>query len=519
VTAHRLQIPRLFPFQAEASDDPSWRKQLNWGRRSGKTRGMLTISVLGHGPLDEEGNRLHRGLVQGGSVLWVSLDYKQLKSLWREDIKPRWKAAGLYTNDQDWEATLGKGRLLMRSAENPGNIRGAGKGIVGVILDESAHWDVEGVLDDIIRPILLDEDAWLIMASTPNAGSDTHLDEVGQRVTPSFFNRTALKNLEMAKKGTPTEWFYSHADARLNPKISKVAWDRLISEYPEGSLKLLQEVFAQLLSGGTGFGFPELSAHIHQRVLRMPPKAELVAGIDWGYAKPGWLGVFVRHTRGMHLLWEFPFNGPFHQLPNRLTPVALVRAVAPVWREMVRSKRWPSLPLNLYTDSAMGARPDAGKSVNDQLFEGFDEYLGQQSPLIVPVPKGPGSRHARKLLFHGAFDYRMEDSDHGRTMLEPPRFTVDPSCLYWWNTVSGLTVDPKDAEDVDTTGEDHAYDGSGYAMMAEFPELASRRVVSVPDAVDVDRLSQKANREFDREVQQELARIKQRRSGAGRSYG
>lgn len=357
----QLILPKLFSFQQEASDSPAHFKLFNWGRRTGKTRGMLTMATVGHGPLDARGQRLHRGLAQGGTVLWVSLDYKQLKAIWREDIQPRWGAADLPTNAQDWEAQVGEGRLILRSAENPGNIRGAGKGLTGVVLDESAHWDVETALDDIIRPIMLDEDAWLIASSTPNAGSDGRRDENDQRVTPSWFNRQAAAILDSKRP----EWGYWHADARLNPKISARAWQRLLAEYPEGSLKLRQEVFAELLTGGQGFAFPEMAKHIHQQTRKA--QGELVVGVDWGYAKPGWVGVIEPTRRGAHLHWELPFNGSFHPSPYRLTPLSLVRLLVPAWKEMVRTKAWPKMPTTLYVDSAMGSKPDAGESVIDQM--------------------------------------------------------------------------------------------------------------------------------------------------------
>jgi len=512
-----LILPKPLPYQQEFSDHPAQRKQANWGRRTGKTRELLLASCVGHGPLNSSGERLHRGMAQGGTVVWVSLDYKQLKAIWSEEIEPRWGAASLYKNKSDWEAHIGKGRLIMRSAENPRNIRGAGKGVTGVVLDEAAHWDVQNALEDIINPIMLDEDAWLIVASTPNAASDGHRDEDDTRVTPSWFNRNASKILSGEASD---EWYYSHADARLNPKITKRAWDRLIAEYPEGSLKLRQEVFAELLVGGSGFAFPEMAKHIHQRRQnKLTGREEIVAGIDWGYAKHGWIGVAQRTARGAYLAWERPFNGPTDAPPNRKTPLKLAQEVSREWQRRVHEQTWVRHPTVLYTDSQMDAVTDGNQTVNEQLREGFESVLGRNAPLIVPVPKGPGSRVARKMLLHTMLDYTQIVAENGElVMVDPPRLYASPSCTYWWHSVSGLVINEKDPEDVDTEGEDHGYDGSTYMLMAMFPDLSKIRAHAPSLPKQTDRLSAREDREYAKAIKTEMARIRAGRKRGGRSY-
>lgn len=513
-----LKLQKLFPFQQASHDQPNKRKLYLWGRRSGKTRAVLRAAVTGHGPkvADANGNvvPMLRGMAQGGDVLWLGPDYTQLATIWREEIKPRFdEADGCHTNENEMTAWLGANRLILRTTENPRALRGMGAKAVGVIIDESAHLDLENLLKDVVLPILLDNDGWLILASTPNAGSDGHVTEDGSKRTPSYFNVIA----EQIRAGTMPNWFMSHHDARDNPRISAAGFAELVAEYPVGSLKLEQEVYAKLIRGGAGFAFPEMDLKVHQQPTSPSTVTEVIAGCDWGWSSHGWIGALELNKRGAHLASEMPFNGPIPD-EQRRDPERVGYDAGAQWLAEVRDGRLKAIPELVYCDSAMDAISQGGLSVMALLQVGFDRALGDRAPTCVAARKGSGSRHVRKSVLHILLRSKTIEAENGmKVMVEAPRLTISPRCPFWWKTVSGLMVDPKDVEDVDTKGPDHAYDGSTYALVEAFPDLIARGVAPVDPRMKTDRLSVLADRDYDEAT--DLTRLKRLSRPSAKVYG
>lgn len=508
-----LHMAKLFPFQQVVRDDEAQFKLWRAGRRTGKSRGSLNMGTLGHGPIDPETKeRKWKGLAQGKNVLWIGPDYKQLNTIWKEDIEPRFKnATGCSTNANEMTATLGESRLVLRSAENPNAIRGMGKNVGGVIIDEGAHLDMESLLTEVVMPILLDEGGWLMVPSTPNAAHDGYVDEGGSKRTPSYYNTLCLRQLQGLQRG----WSQFHHTAQDNPKIKPAMFQQLVDLYPEGSLMLRQEVFGELLTGGTGFAFPEMDATVHQREEPLEKIEEWVGGCDWGYTAPGWIGVVGLGKHSAHLQHEFPYNGPVTKdQPRRRDPEEVGYDCGLEWLKALREGRMLKVPELLYCDSAMADVTHGMASIMDLMQSGFTRALGHLAPTLVAAPKGKGSRHARKAVLHALLRFKLSKivvplmvpdadgtmvesplGDVKRVMIEPPRFTVHPRCTTFWATTSGLPLDPKDPEDVDTEANDHPYDGLTYCLLACFPELTNRQRRAVPD--HRDRLSQRADRDYE----------------------
>jgi len=66
--------------------------------------------------------------------------------------------------------------------------------------------------------------------------------------------------------------------------------------------------------------------------------------------------------------------------------------------------------------------------------------------------------------FNGALRVRELLRDDGTGT---PFLTIaDEACPYWWRTIPSLVCDDHDPEDVDTTMDDHAYDGTRYWAMS-----------------------------------------------------
>lgn len=290
-----LILPEPIGLQPEWLASASARKVLRIGRRGSKTRFAMVAGIAGHGPGYPD-QPSFGGILDGGDVLWVAVDYPQLTTvLWKEELVPRFgdlSWATLNTQQHNLEIP-GKGTLFLRSAEALRGVRGMGKNLKGVIVDEAAHFDLEGALLNEVLPTLLDNDGWLVIMSTTNAGPDGNSDK---RV-PSFFNCIC----EAINAGDPRYegWEQFYGTAFDNPVINDKAINELIGLYPEGSPALEQEVYARLIKAGVGLALPQVTAekHLVDR-FPIPDYWEYFAAFDWGYNHWWCFSVFTSDTDG-----------------------------------------------------------------------------------------------------------------------------------------------------------------------------------------------------------------------------
>lgn len=291
-----LDLPKPKGKQTEFLESSASRKVLRWGRRAGKTRGAFIASLLGHGPVDEHSQHLHKGVLQGGDVVWICPTFSNLSTvLWKEEIVPRMgHLPWISLNKQDHDVTIpGVGSLLLRSGDREAidNVRGVGKRLLGVIIDEAAHMDSRGALLDVILPALLDNDGWLILMSTTNAGSDGGYDDTGAPQVPSYFNQICAQ-IDAGERSE--DWQHFYATAHDNPLLTTKGIEELIAEYPPDSPKLDQEVWAKLLTSGVGLALPGLSERVHMVEAFAPPAHwHRWAAFDWGYHHPWTLGSYT----------------------------------------------------------------------------------------------------------------------------------------------------------------------------------------------------------------------------------
>lgn len=278
-----LILPAPIGLQTMWLESDASRKVLRIGRRGGKSRFDLVAAVAGHGP-GEDGKRKFPGILQGGDVVWIAQDYPNLTTvIWREEIVPRFeplKPFAKINSQEHWVSLKGLGTLYLRSAEAISGIRGIGKRLKGVIIDEAAHLDLEGALLDVVLPALLDNDGWLILSSTTNAGPDGN----SLKRVPSYFNMIC-QEIRAGERGP--EWAEFYGTAFDNPAISDVGINELIAEYAPGSPALEQEVHANLLVAGVGLALPMIDESVHIVDRFAPPKHWRQFGaFDWGYNHP-----------------------------------------------------------------------------------------------------------------------------------------------------------------------------------------------------------------------------------------
>lgn len=291
-----LVLPEPIGKQPAWLDSKASRKVLRVGRRGSKTRFAFYASLMGHGPGWEMDEPAMRGVLQGGDVVWIAQDYTNLTTvLWREEIVPRmghlpWISLNKTLHNVE---IPGVGALLLRSGDREAidSIRGIGKRLLGVIIDEAAWLDLRGALQDVILPALMDNDGWLILMSTTNAGADGGYDDTGAPQVPSYFN---LICQEIRDGKRSDEWEEFTGTAFDNPTLSRKAIEDLIAEYPPDSPKLKQEVYAELLETGVGLALPGLSEATHMVPAFTPDSHwNSWAAFDWGYHHPWTLGHYT----------------------------------------------------------------------------------------------------------------------------------------------------------------------------------------------------------------------------------
>lgn len=296
-----LVLPEPVGKQQEWLDHSATRKVLRVGRRGTKTRFALLAALLGHGPTLEAGEPALKGVLQGGDVVWIAQNYPNLTTvLWREEIVPRMGHLPWITlNAQRHDVEIhGVGALLLRSGDREAidSIRGIGKRLLGVIVDEAAWLDLRGALQDVILLALADNDGWLIIMSTTNAGPDGGYDDTGAPQVPSYFN-LLCQEIQDGKRSA--EWVQFTGTAFDNPTLSRKAIEDLIAEYPPDSPKLKQEVYAELLETGVGLALPGISERSHMIPAFQPPEHwHRWAAFDWGFHHPWTFGHYVTDEDG-----------------------------------------------------------------------------------------------------------------------------------------------------------------------------------------------------------------------------
>jgi hypothetical protein len=466
-----IEVPEPLETRTHLLDAPHRFKMWRGGRRAAKTRHALHACFWGHGP-GTEFDRPWHGLVQGKDVAWLAPDYPQGATVWQEEIlanyggKPGWTVS-----EKHKSLTLdGYGTFYLYSAENVDAIRGRGKRLGGVVVDEGAHLNLRDALQQVIMPALTDCEGWLIVPSTPNAGPDGGLDEAGHRRSPSYFN--TLCGMVMGGE-MGTEWGHWHFDARSNPVISARAFDSLVALYAKDSPALREEVYAELLVGGLGLCFKEWDPTVHLQALEPDTEDACAMGMDWGHGTPGWAGeVYTRPDGRLLMRREWYFKGMrAKKVGYRLGKMCLAATVEPEYVAL---------------DSACFATTGIGATIAEKIEEGMDAAYARynrehgasrQAPPLIAAPKGKDALVTQTALIREVLGW---ERDADGVLVEPPQLVVHPDCRDFARTIAVLPLDPHDPNKFDTRAEDHPVQGLAYLLGIRAPEY---RAPAVPREV------------------------------------
>lgn len=467
LASNEIAIPELLEHQDVIAASPSRFKLIRAGRRFGKDIVDLHCSVMGHGPAVCAGAPLcpraphskdepcFRGLLDGFDVVWVAPDYPQAGIIWHQEIEPRFRHKdNIEVNASERTVRIvGLGTLWVRSSETIDTVRGVGKFLGGVVVNEAAHLDLEYVFRTVIRPALMDNKGWLMASSTTNAG----LDGNAEKKTPSYFNRLCAE-IQAGKRGP--EWAEFYGTAHDNVKIDPKEIADLIGEYVPDSVELQEEIYAKLLEGRIGLVFSEWrdDLHILPAEFQVPDHWRWGAGLDFGFRAPGWFGLFASGPDGDIVAWDELYFRELHayEAGRRCARVALQAKAAIEY---------------VAVDDAMDQRTGLGPSVLEEFQKGWDSVFGGpgRGPRLLKTTKGPGSRVHRVQVTHHALSWRTDEKGKVPPLFQPS-LKVHPRCANLIRTLPKLPYDPTHMEDVDTTAEDHAYDGLSYFLMSRPPK-------------------------------------------------
>lgn len=202
-----------------------------------------------------------------------------------------------------------------------------------------------------------------------------------------------------------------------------------------------------------GQAFPEWRPAEHMvRPFNIDPNWRRFAALDWGYAKPyslGWWAI-TGDARAIRYREWYGCEAGKHNVGIRRPADELAKAA---WATST-----PEGCREIVMDPACWSKVDEGQSIAEK-FEAAGWICH----------KGINDRKSGAARLHELLQIRMDD---GR-----PGLIVFDTCTAFARTVPALVVSDRDPEDIDTTGEDHIYDETRYALMSR---LTTQRVPPTP---------------------------------------
>lgn len=293
-----LDLPTLYPLQAEIDSHPAKYKVVICGRRFGKTILAAHKSV--------------RLLQQGKRILLSSATQDQADVFWAYARKWTTPLPNLYKNEGRRILRYGDGELRVKTGSNPEVLKGDHFDFVA--LDECALLDAR-VWYEVALPMLADTDGDAVFLSTPK-------------------RRNWLWELFVkAQADTSGDWAVWNAPTHANPYLKPEVIDRLIENMTTESYQ--QEIMAQFLEGqGAVFRNVDACATVQPDTVGVPCmvtpyEGKFCMGVDWAQTTDS--TVITVMDIDMHQLVALDrFNGV-----NWETQRGRLRALYDLWKPAV----------------------------------------------------------------------------------------------------------------------------------------------------------------------------------------
>lgn len=258
----QIELPALHDGQREVRDSASRFRVLACGRRWGKTRLGVALSI--------------ESALRGGRAWWVAPDYKRAEEGWSLIRQFARLIPGTHVREVDRQAAFQTGGVLeVRSADAPDSLRGAGLNFL--VIDEAAFVK-EAAWVEALRPTLSDNAGRALFISTP-AGRN-------------WFWRIWQRGHE---GGDWQSWQFPTVS---NPHIDPLEIEAARGDMPERTFS--QEYLADF-SENEGVFFPEWSEAKHVcDPISIPEDWLRWIAVDWGYADPWCVYWFARTPDKKH---------------------------------------------------------------------------------------------------------------------------------------------------------------------------------------------------------------------------
>jgi hypothetical protein len=360
--------------------------------------------------------------------------------------------------------------------------------IGGVWKEAKRKWEFPGHGVLLMRFIEKDSDAMKYQGHEYNW---INFDELGNYPTPFAYNQmlSCLRNPSQAPKrmlasgnpggpgqawvkrrwisGKKPDVIYVYKNTiKINTVITEVETSRcfipskvsdnkyLMDNDPKyvGRLASLPEHLRRAFLEGdwdvsVGQVFGELSDEHKCRPFQIPRDWDRFATLDWGYMKPYSLGIWAMAPNGR----LFRVGEDYGCVPGMEDEGVRMDATT-AGKRFLRITNAMGID-KVLADPACWTRHGHGATIG--------ELLSGTGLRVLPADR---DRVAALQTFHSMLQTKLEDGG--------PAFKAFDTCENWWRTVPNLTSSRTNIEDVDTTGEDHTYDDTRFAIMS--PDVIRR---------------------------------------------
>lgn len=177
---------------------------------------------------------------------------------------------------------------------------------------------------------------------------------------------------------------------------------------------------------------------------RVPQSWTRYRGFDFGYSRPfsvGWYA--VDYDGRVYRIGEYYGTSGAPNVGAKMDPVEIAAEI----------RRIEAEDENLKGCAIYGV---ADPAIFDESRGESIAAMMEKAPNFVYFTKGDNTRLAGKMQLH----YRLAFDEGGS-----PMFQVFETCKHFIRTLPNLVYDDKRVEDIDTDGEDHAYDECRYVLM------------------------------------------------------
>jgi hypothetical protein len=202
-----------------------------------------------------------------------------------------------------------------------------------------------------------------------------------------------------------------------------------------------------------------------------PPEWKRYIAIDWGIASPRAV-YWAARPPGTNHIWLY--REQYGAGVSTKEQARLVREATLAAGERIEA---------CIVDPATFAKE---RDADGNLQKSVADYFAEALSGICEVVRGNNERIQGASLFREIIDWQGIENEDGIKVLVPPRLKVMRTCPNFIRTVPTLKQSDNNPEDVDTNGEDHAYDAVRYLLryLFEAPERPKHvRYLDTPSGI------------------------------------